>query len=457
MDMFLKIAEYFKFKEAGSDYRTEVIAGVTTFMTMAYIIFVNPSILASPAGSKMPFDGVLVATCIASAVTTIIMGLYAHYPIALAPGMGLNAFFSFMICGSMGVPWPVALGMVFISGLFFIFITLTGLREMVIDAVPQTIKYATACGIGAFIAFIGLRGAGIVVSNPETLVAFGNLESPGTLLAIGGLIFTAVLLSRGVNGAILLGLLSTGVVGVLMGLVKFKAAADSQAWLFFDLDILSALNFIENPQYIVPIVVLLFFNLFDTVGTLIGVSEQAGFMVDGKLPRAKQALMTDAVGTCLGAVAGTSTICSYIESASGVSEGGRTGFANMVTAFLFLAVLGLLMIARAVGLGTLAQGGSELGPITAPALIVVGTLMMTNVAKIEWGDFSEALPGFLVILLMPLTYSISAGLAAGFVSYPLIKLLRGEGRKVHPLMYVLAGLIVGGYISVQLYHHLSGA
>jgi len=451
MDMD-KVADFFGFKEKDTDYRTEIVAGITTFMTMAYIIFVNPSILANPGGANMPFDGVLVATCVASAVTTLIMGLYANYPIALAPGMGLNAFFSFLICGAMHVPWQVALGMVFASGVFFILITLTGLREMVIDAVPQTLKYATACGIGAFIAFIGLRNAGLVVGNPATFVAFGSLASRGTLLAVGGLILTAVLISRGVRGAILLGLLATGVVGVIMGLVKFKQAEVSQSWIFMDLDILSAFNFAAHPEYIVPIVILLFFNLFDTVGTLIGVGEQAGFMVNGTLPRAKEALMTDAVGTCLGAVFGTSTVTSYIESASGVSEGGRTGFANIITALLFLVFLGLLMIARTVGLGTLALGGQELEPITAPALIVVGTLMMTNIAKIEWEDFTEALPGFLVVILMPLTYSISAGLAAGFVTYPLLKLIRGEGRKVHPLMYALASLIIVGYIIVEVAH-----
>jgi len=450
------LARYFGFENAGTDYRTEIMAGLTTFMTMAYIIFVNPSILANSHGSGMPFEAVLIATCIASFLTTLLMGIYAKYPIAAAPGMGLNAYFSFFICGKMGVPWQVALGMVFLSGFVFALLTVAGVWEKVIDAVPQTLKYATACGIGAFIAFIGLQHAGLVVSDPATYVSFGGLSSRETLLALGGLILTAALMSRGVRGAILLGLLATGLVGVLIGLVKFVPIQESETGAVFQLDIINALNFVAHPEYIAPIVILLFFDMFDTVGTLIGVGEQAGFMVEGHLPRSKQALLSDSFGTCVGAAFGTSTVTSYIESAAGVSEGGRTGFANVVTAVLFILAMGLMILARVLGLGTLAEGGSELEPITAPALIVVGTLMMTNIAKIPWEDFTEALPGFLVIILMPLTFNISTGLAAGFITYPLLKLFRGEGRKVHPLLYVLAGLIILGYILVVLYKHASG-
>jgi len=425
-----KMSSYFGFKEAGTDYRTEVVAGLTTFMTMAYIIFVNPSILANPHGSNMPFDAVLVATCIASFLTTLLMGIYAKYPIAAAPGMGLNALFSFFICGAMGVPWQVALGMVFLSGFIFALLTVVGLWGKIIDAVPQTLKYATACGIGAFIAFIGLQHAGLVVNNDVTLVEFGDLSSKKTLLAVGGLVFTVALMVRKVRGAIILGLLGTGVTGILLGMVKFVPAEGSQVNIIGDLRIIEAVNFIAHPEYLAPILILLFFDMFDTVGTLIGVGEQAGFMVEGRLPRSREALLSDSLGTCVGSVFGTSTVTSYIESAAGVSEGGRTGFANVVTAFLFLVVLGSLFL---------------------------GTLMMTNITKIPWEDFTEAFPGFLVIMLMPLTFNISTGLAAGFVTYPLLKLLRGEGRKVHPLLYALAGSIILGYIFVVWHGRASGA
>ena len=445
-----KISAYFDFKGSGTDYRTELVAGVTTFMTMAYIIFVNPSILANPHGANMPFESVLVATCIASFITTLLMGIYAKYPIAAAPGMGLNAFFSFTICGAMGVPWPVALGMVFISGVVFAVLTTVGLWEKIINSVPQTLKYSTACGIGAFIAFIGLQHAGIVVSNPATFVGFGDLGKTETLLAVGGLLLTAILMVRGVRGAILIGLLITGAVGVAIGLVEFVPALEAQESTLLKLDIIDALSLWKHPEYIAPIVILLFFDMFDTVGTLIGVGEQAGFMKDGVLPRSKQSLLSDATGTMVGSIFGTSTVTSYIESAAGVSEGGRTGFANIVTAFAFLVALGLFYILRVMGLGTLAKGGAELAPITAPALIVVGTLMMTNISKIPWEDFTEALPGFMVIILMPLTYSISTGLAAGFIIYPFLKLSKGKGKEVHPLLYILAGLIIVGYVLIKI-------
>lgn len=443
-----KISKYFGFVESGTDYRTETIAGITTFMTMAYIIFVNPTILASPFGAKMPFEAVLAATCISTAATTVLMAFLANYPIALAPGMGLNAFFSFIICGAMKVPWQTALGMVFISGLLFLALSLVGFREKLIDAIPDTLKYATACGIGAFIAFIGLKDAGIVVASPATLVTFGKLNSTPTLIALTGLLLTAALIAKGVRGSILLGLIATATIGAFSGLIKFIPQQASQGGTFLQLDILGAINFWEHPEYIAPIFILLFFDLFDTVGTLIGVGEQAGFMVNGVLPRARQAMATDAIGTSLGALLGTSTVTSYIESASGVSEGGRTGFANLVTAALFMSALGLFYLAKGIGLGTLAQNGMELLPITAPALIVVGTLMMTNISKIEWQDFSEALPAFLVIMLMPLTFSISAGITAGFISYPILKIVRGKAKEVHPLLYAIAIIIIIGYIVI---------
>ncbi len=452
-----RIARFFGFREAGTTFRTETVAGVTTFMTMAYIIFVNPSILANPQGSGMSFEGVLIATCVASFLATLLIGLYANYPIAAAPGMGLNAFLSFVICGSMGVPWQAALGMVLISGAIFAVLTVAGVWEKVIDAVPQSLKYATACGIGAFIAFIGFQHAGLVEKDPVTFVTFGDLTSLRTLLSIGGLVLTVALIARNIKGAILIGVIVTGIAGFAMGTIELVQPEAAKQGTFFRVEILETLKIWKHPNFIAPILILLFFDMFDTVGTLIGVGEQAGLMVDGRLPRGRQALLSDALGTCVGAALGTSTVTSYIESASGVSEGGRTGFSNVITALLFLAVLGLFLLARAMGMGTLAEGGAELAPITAPALIVVGTLMMANIARIPWDDFTEAFPAFLVIILMPLTYNISTGLAAGFITYPLLKLFRGEGSKVHVLMYVLGGLILAGYIFVSVYRAIAGS
>jgi len=451
------ISRFFGLRDAGTTFRTEIVAGLTTFMTMAYIIFVNPGILANPNGAGMPFEGVLVATCVASFLTTLLIGLYANYPIAAAPGMGLNAFFSFVICGTMGVPWQAALGMVMISGIVFTALTLAGVWEKIIEAVPQSLKHATACGIGAFIAFIGLQHAGLVEKNPITFVALGDLTSVKTLLSMGGLVVTVALMSRKVRGAILIGVIVTGIAGFVMGMIEFVRPQAAEQSTFLQLEILETFRIWEHPDYIAPILILLFFDMFDTVGTLIGVGEQAGFMVEGRLPRGRQALLSDALGTCVGAALGTSTVTSYIESASGVSEGGKTGLASVVTALLFAAVLGFFLLARAMGIGTLAGGGAELEPITAPALIVVGTLMMSNIAKIPWEDFTEAFPAFLVIILMPFTYNISTGLAAGFVSYPLLKVFRGEGGKVHLLMYVLATLILAGYVFVAVHRVITGS
>lgn len=436
--------KFFKIREAGSTLRTEIVAGITTFMTMAYIIFVNPAILAQ--GAQMDFNAVMVATCLSTAVATLLMALLANYPIAQAPGMGINALFSFEICASMGVPWPVALGIVFLSGCLFLLATVLKLRELIFHAVPECIKYAIAAGIGLFIAFIGLKEAGIVVAHPITFVTLGNLRSPPTLIALAGLMVTAVMMARRMKGAILSGIVLTGILGIASGIVEYKGLVStipSMAPTWGKLDIMGALKI----TYITPILTLLFLNMFDTIGTLIGVSEQAGILKNGKLPRAGNALMSDAIGTTFGAFCGTSPITSYIESAAGVSEGGRTGFANIITAALFLLALFFSPLAQMFGGGYVVEGtGVILHPVTAPALIVVGSLMMHTITRIKWELPDEAIPAFLTIITMPLTFSISSGLAMGFISYPIIKLVCGKGREVHWMVYVLSVIFVTGYL-----------
>ncbi len=434
----------FKLSENRTTVRAEVIGGATTFMAMAYIIFVNPGMLSAPTGAGMDFRAVMAATCIASALGTLLMGFLARYPIALAPGMGLNAYFSFIICGKMGVPWEIALGIVFISGVVFTILAVVRVREMILSAIPMTLKLATAGGIGLFIAFIGMHDGGIIKADPATFVTLGDLGSQPTLVALLGLVVTGGLMAARVRGALFWGILATGVVGIVAGITEFTGivAMPDMSPTFLKMRPLAALR----AEYIAPIFVLLFFDMFDTVGTLVGVGTQAGYMRDGKLPRATQALLSDSVATMAGAVAGTSTTTSFIESIAGVSSGARTGLANVVTAALFLVALFFSPLAEMFGVGIQGSGGVLLHPITAPALIIVGCLMMKSVARIDWDDLSEAIPAFLTLIVMPFTYSISHGLAIGFTSYPMLKLLSGRGREVHWLVYVLAGLFVLRYI-----------
>ena len=415
-------------------------------MTMAYIIIVNPQILSSPAGAGMDFTAVAAATCIGAAFGTLLMAFLANYPIALAPGLGLNAYFSFIICGKMGVPWQVALGIVFISGVVFTCLTLARVREMIVNAIPAPLKFATAAGIGLFIAFIGLKDAGLVRADPVTYVTLGDLHSGPTLLALFGLVATSALMAGKVKGAIFWGILLTGAAGIAVGMVRFTGvfAFPSLAPTFLKMRPIEALRL----EYLAPIFVLLFFDMFDTVGTLIGVGEQAGFMKDGKLPRVNQALISDSIATMAGAPLGTSNVTSYIESAAGVSAGGRTGLANVFTAGLFLLALFFSPLVQMFGSGHEVAEGVVLHPITAPALIIVGCLMMKCVTRIEWTSYSDAIPAFLTLIVMPLTFSIAHGLAIGFISYPLVKALSGRAREVHWLVYLLAGLFVLRYILI---------
>ncbi len=442
--MFEKL---FKLKEHGTTVRTELNAALATFMTMAYIIFVNPQIL-SAAG--MDVNAVMAATCISAAVATIIMGLWANYPIALAPGMGLNAYFAFTAVpyiteklkaegiDATSQAWQVALAAVFVSGTFFLIITLFKIREKIINGIPDTIKYATAAGIGLFIAFIGLKGAGIVVANPATFVSLGKFSESPTLLAIAGLILISLLMIKKVKGSILIGILATTAAGIAIGISDlptsvFALPDISPTFLKMDFTGLLAIGILDI------IFVFLFVDMFDTIGTLIGVGEQGGFIKNGKLPRASQAMTADAVGTMVGAVCGTSTVTSYIESGAGVAEGGKTGLTSLFVGLFFILALFFAPIAGIIP-----------AYATAPALIIVGILMAGNVAKIKWTDMSDAIPGFFTLIMMPLTYSIATGLTLGFILYPLCKLFAGKTKEVSVLVWILALLFIARFVFLSV-------
>lgn len=434
----------FKLSDLGTDVRTEVVGGITTFMTMAYIVFVNPAVLS---GAGMDFGAVMTATCLSAAVGTFAMGLAANYPIALAPGMGENFFFLTVVVG-MGVSWQVALAAVFVSGVVFFLLTFLRIREMIIDAVPDSLKHAIAVGIGLFIAFLGLTGAGIVEqSDLGGLLRLGDLSRAPTLVASAGLVLTVVLLVHRVKGAILLGILVTTALAWALHLVEwqgFVAAPPSLEPTFLKLDLRGLLDAAMIPV----VVIFLFMAVFDAIGTLIGVSDQAGLLKDGKLPRATPALLADSSGTVVGSLLGTSTVTAYVESATGVEAGARTGLANMVTGLLFVLVLFLSPIVKMVGGGVTLEDGTTLSPMTAPALIVVGALMARNIRRIDWSDITEAFPAFLVVVGIPFCNSIADGIAFGFIVYPAIKLLTGRPRDVSLLVYLLGLLFLARYMFI---------
>jgi adenine/guanine/hypoxanthine permease len=420
--------KYFHFEELGTSYRTEFTAGLTTFLAMAYILFVNPATLAEAGMDK---DAVFVATAVAAAVGTLFMGIIAKYPVALAPGMGLNAFFAYTVVLGFGIPWQTALSGVLVSGLIFMVLTLTGLRERIINSIPANLKYAVGAGIGLFIAFIGLINAGIVVDNPATLVGIGDVTSPKVLLAIFGLVIAVVLLTKGVKAGIFYGMIVTAIVGMIFGLVPVPTSLNhivggipsiaptfGQAFFHFDE--------IFTLQMLVVILTFLFVDFFDTAGTLVAVATQAGLVKDNKLPRAGRALFADSAATVSGAIFGTSTTTSYVESTAGVGVGGRTGFTAIVTAGFFLLAL---FFSPLLAIVTPA--------VTAPALIIVGVLMAGQLKNIEWDRFEIAVPSFFVLLMMPLTYSIATGIAIGFIFYPITMLVKGKAKEIHPVMYGL--------------------
>ncbi|HEX2491844.1 MAG TPA: NCS2 family permease [Blastocatellia bacterium] len=421
----------FKLSENNTTIRTELAAGLTTFLTMAYIIFVNPQIL-SEAG--VPFSGALFATCLSAAVGSLMMGLLANYPFALAPGMGLNAYFTYTVVKTMGYDWRVALGAVFISGVAFLILTLARVRAMIVDAIPMTMKTSVAAGIGLFIAFIGLKNAGVIAASPATFVTLGHVTSKPTLLALGGLIVTAALIARGYKTAIIIGVFLVTSAAILLNLSKLPTGAlqtPDISSTFMKLDVVGALRLGAFDV----IFIFLFVDLFDTIGSLMGLGRQSGYLTpDGKMPRVNRALFADAIATIAGSIFGSSTVVTYIESATGVSEGGRTGLTAVTVAALFVLAMFFAPVAGAIP------------PIaTAPALIIVGALMIGAVTSIKWEDMTEAIPAFLTMLAMPLTFSIANGLALGFIFYPLLKVLTGRWREASPLVYALAVLFVLRY------------
>ena len=413
---------YFKLAENATSPRQELLGGLTTFMTMAYIIVVNPQIL-SQAG--MPAEGVVFATCISAAVATLVMGLYANYPIALAPGMSLNAYFTYAVCLGMHVPWRTALGVIFLSGVLFIVVTITRIREQIVNGIPDCLKHSTAAGIGIFIAFVGLRNAKLVVANPATFLGLGSFSDPEVQAACFGILLTLVLMMRRIKGSILLGIVGTVLFGLLRGIAHRPAAFVSMPhpWgTLFQLDLRGAVHL----GLLEIIFAFLFVDLFDNIGTLMGVCAQAGFVKDGKIPRVGRVLLADGVGTVVGALTGTSTVTSYIESAAGVAAGARTGLSNLVVAALFVLAMFFSPLASAIP-----------GFATAPALVLVGGLMMQAVSHVAWADLTEAFPAFVTVAAMPLTFSIATGLSFGVITYTVVKTAAGKYRDVSAVIWIL--------------------
>lgn len=418
--------EFFQLESRGTNVRTEIIAGVTTFLTMAYIVVVNPAIL-SAAG--VPFDQVFMATIIAAVVGTLIMALFANYPIAIAPGMGMNAYFVTVVL-NQGISYQTVFAAVFFAGVLFILLTFTPLRKSLIAAIPQTLKVGITVGIGLFIAFLGLRMSGIIVQNPETFVSFGDITEPVTLLSIIGLFITLILVARNVKGALFFGMLITAVIGYFGNMLEITGVVSLPSMpVFWDLDIMGVF---EQSLYTV-IFAFLLVTIFDTTGTTIGVAEQAGLMKDGKLKNANAALQADAISTTVGATFGTTPTTAYIESTAGVQAGGRTGLTTLVVAILFIGTIFFTPIVETI---------AALPAITAPTLIIVGSFMMAGLERVKWKQFDEAFPAFIVIISMPLTSSIATGIALGFITYPLLKLFSGKGKEVHPLIYIFGIIFV---------------
>ena len=422
------LEKLFGFDRNVTRVRTEVLAGITTFLTMAYILAVNPNILSATGMDK---GALFTTTVVASAFATLLMAFYAKLPFGLAPGMGLNAFFAYTVCLTMGYSWQFALTAVLIEGLIFILLTVTNLREKIVDAIPVTLKNAIGAGIGLFISFIGLQNAGIIVNNDATLISMGNITSGPALLGMIGLVVTSVLLVKGVRGALLFGILITTLIGIPMGITKFDgiiSTPPSIEPIFWQFE----WHNIFTKEMIVVVFTFLFVDMFDTIGTLVGVTTKAGMMdKNGKIPHLKQAFMVDAIGTTAGAMLGTSTITTFVESASGVGEGGRSGLTSFVTAVCFLLSLFLAPFFLSVP-----------GAATAPVLILVGLMMMSSVLKVDFTDYSEAIPAFICIIFMPLAYSISDGIVLGMISYVLINLFTGKYKKLTIGMYILAAIFV---------------
>ncbi|WP_019587850.1 NCS2 family permease [Deinococcus apachensis] len=444
---------YFGLSAQGSTVSREVRAGLTTFLTMSYILFVNPQVLGTAIQVPNAFVQLLMTTAIAAAFGSFVMGLVARYPFAQAPGMGLNAFFAFTVVQGLGVPWQTALGAVFISGVLFVLLSVLGARQAIVQAIPNSLKFAITGGIGAFLAFLGLRSAGIVVTNPATIVGLGNLGTPSVLLALLGLLISTVLMARRVTGAILWGILATSLIAIVTRAAVYAGGANGalQAFPGFGGSFLGIFGTPVWPSSLVgqldiagalglgllSVVFTFFFvDFFDATGTLTGLAQRAGFLdASGNMPRARRLFAMDGLAAMFGAFMGTSTTTAYVESASGIGEGGRTGLTAVTVGVLFLLAMFLWPLAAAIP-----------GAATAPALILVGAMMMEGVRHVDWGDISDALPAFLTILAMPLTFSIANGVSLGVISYAAVKLLSGRGRQVSPILYVVAALLLARYI-----------
>lgn len=422
----------FKLKENHTNIKTEVLAGITTFLTMVYIVIVNPIILAD---AGVPFAQVFTATIIATVAGTLWMGLFANYPIAIAPGMGLNAYFAYSVVGTHGnISYTTAFAAVFIAGIIFIILSLTPFRKNLIEAIPENLKHGITAGIGLFIAFIGLRLTGIIQAHPTNLVSLGDLHTPSAILALIGLAVTLILMVLQVNGALFFGMIITGVIAFFSGQLSFNEGFVSLPSLpegLIVLNPLDALSEVVSHSLYAVVFSFLLVTIFDTTGTMIGVAQQAGLMKGNTMPRAREALLSDSIATTIGSMFGTSPTSAYIESSSGVAAGGRTGLTSLTVALLFIV---------AAFFGPLVSAVSGISAITAPALIIVGSLMMGSISHIKWDQIDEAFPAFLIILSMPLTSSIATGIALGFISYPLLKVVKGQWRQVHPLLYLFAVL-----------------
>lgn len=448
------IARYFKFDFYRTNFRTEILAGITTFMTMGYVLVVNPIILSNAIFLQQPgdlFSQLAVATAVAAAIGTLCMALFANYPFGLAPGMGTNAFFAFSVVIGLKIDWRLALSCIFVQGLVFIALTFTDVRRLLIKAIPATLKHATAGGIGLFIAYIGLSGsvkaggAGLIVANEATKTAFGSLAQPNTLMAVVGLFITSALLVRRVRGALLWGILITAGLAWVFRVATPPTAIFALPELPRDifgqaitgLSQLNASNFVD---WFAVLLVFLFVDIFDTIGTLTGVGMRAGYIgADGELPRANRALMADAIATTVGPVFGTSSVTAYVESVAGVAEGGRTGFTALIVGILFLISLFFIPIFKAIPAFA-----------TTPTLVIVGAMMLSEVREIEWEDMAKAIPAFLTIFMIPLTYSIAEGLALGFISYPVIKAFQGKAREVPIGTWIIAGIFVARFVFMTL-------
>lgn len=430
----MNLENMFKLKEHNTTVKTEIIAGITTFMTMAYIIIVNPIIL-SDAG--MDFGAVLTATCLSAGLTTILMAFYANYPFALAPGMGLNSFFAIVVVAGMGYSWQLALAAVFVEGIIFIIMSFLKVREAIIDSIPLNLKYAVSVGIGLFIAFIGFVNAGIIEAG-GAILQLGNMKDPNAILAVIGLIITGVLLYKKVKGALFIGILLSTIIGFFMGVTKLPTGIIEISSMKPTFLAALKVNWSEvfSLDFLIIIFTFLFVDVFDTVGTVIGVASKADMLdEEGRLPKASQVLLTDAIGTTIGALFGTSTVTTYVESASGVAEGGRTGLTSLTTGILFLFALLFSPIFLIVP-----------GAATAPALILVGLFMMEPIMKINLTDYTEAIPAFLTIIMMPISYSISEGIVFGMLSYTILKTLTGKAKEVSIVMYILSLVFIFKFI-----------